>query len=152
MDTKEIALFKLHAWGIRLLNVLEIHSHELTNSNIEYMYKNEDKKLLKEFGEGVWKFIQTYRNELTKDDLRSLAFRAWQEDEILWLIPSFLYETIPNDLVISGIYDSDENEEPRIFKVARNEKGEPNLDDDIRFGVLAYGLILDKPKKIKTEN
>lgn len=71
-------------------------------------------------------------NSLSVDDAKNLGFSKWSDEfENLYLIPSYLWRFIPSGLDVRDfdnntvIYDSFEQ-----------------LDNDERFGCLAYGLII----------
>lgn len=71
-------------------------------------------------------------NSLTDQDCKELRFGRWEEGNPLRLIPIWLYEAIPVGTKLTSI-----NGEEVIFDGS-------NIDTDIHFGCLAWGII---PKK-----
>lgn len=67
---------------------------------------------------------------LTKDQAEMLGFKRWSEEEPdLLLIPAYLWRFIPSGLNLKSINGEVEN-----YKTFED------LDNDCRFGCLAYGL------------
>ena len=74
--------------------------------------------------------------KLTVEEAKELRFRKWDDDmPNLWLFPLYLVPIIPEGLEITyldgekGIYHKDE------------------MDNDIRFGVVAYGIEIEEGEK-----
>lgn len=71
-------------------------------------------------------------NNLDKETINLLRFKRWGEESNLYLLPLYILPIVPvgtNLTCISGnevIYDGN------------------NIDTDIRFGCLAYGIVIDK--------
>lgn len=74
--------------------------------------------------------------------LLKMGYRIWNETATrrLWLIPGTLYNYIPDGYELVDIF-----EKPLKF-----EKGK--TDNDIRFGVLAYGFMQETPSQSTEEN
>ena len=84
------------------------------------------------------------------DELKKLGLCAWNnpkdEDAVdgefggkqLWLIPGAWYKQLPMGLVLTCISGKEE-----IVKNGYDLFSSPNyIDDDIRFGCLAYGILV----------
>ena len=70
--------------------------------------------------------------KLTVEEARELRFRRWDEDmPNLWLFPLYLVPIIPEGLEIT--YISGEKEKYQADK----------MDNDIRFGCVAYGIEIE---------
>lgn len=69
--------------------------------------------------------------ELTLDQLKDMGFCKWNENTNLYLIPGEWYDKIPEGLPVVDVFDKEE-----IF--SKETHG-----DDVRFGCLAYGIIID---------
>jgi hypothetical protein len=54
--------------------------------------------------------------------------KLWDNDSDLWLLTPEEFAEVPDNIVLLSISD-----EPKV-------KGQDYIDDDTRFGVLAYGL------------
>lgn len=67
---------------------------------------------------------------LTVEEARALRFMKWEEESDLWLFPLWLVPLIPEGLVVTFI---DGHTTPYI---------KDTLDNDIRFGCVAYGIII----------
>lgn len=65
---------------------------------------------------------------LTLQEAKELRFRRWEEESDLWLIPIWLYPFIPEDLELTSI--------------GGNKGFAHNIDTDVRFGCLAWGILL----------
>lgn len=62
-----------------------------------------------------------------------LGFKFWKEDSNLMLIPGYLYQYIPEGLELYSI--SGEKEQYESYA---------DLDNDCRFGCLAYGIYMQE--------
>ena len=73
---------------------------------------------------------------LTEQDCINLGFGMWDEDpaEALYLIPGYLYTFIPEGLKLQTIFGA---------QVVAQAK-QANLDNECRFGALAYGLVFKR--------
>lgn len=60
---------------------------------------------------------------------KALGFQFWEEDSTLMLIPGYLYQFIPAGLELYN-----------IFRDKKEYKNYTDLDNDCRFGCLAYGI------------
>ena len=91
------------------------------------------KKEIKEATEKVIEELKKHINwdNLTKQDCIELRFRKW-DDSNLYLIPLYLFPIIPIGLKVYCI-DGDE-----IINDGTN------LDNDNRFGCIAYGIKVEK--------
>lgn len=62
-----------------------------------------------------------------------LGFKFWEEDSNLMLIPGYLYQFIPEGLELYSISGEEEQYESYA-----------DLDNDTRFGCLAYGIYMQE--------
>lgn len=67
----------------------------------------------------------------SKEELKALGLQLWDEESRLYLFPSDWYNYIPEGYMITDISG----------KVEAFQKGV--TDDDIRFGALAYGIVVE---------
>lgn len=112
----------------------------IVNSAAESMnYLNWDADFvasqLREIPERIKKadwFIPVNPSDLTEKEMRELGFRKWSEDDPMFLIPLWIFPFLPDE-VDCGCIDG----EKRIQKKSE-------MDNDHRFGCLAYGVM---PKK-----
>jgi len=70
----------------------------------------------------------------TADDLKALKWGRWSKDSPLWLCPEKQFADLPDGIALHSISG----------KVA--VKGRDAIDDDTRFGYLAYGIIPGKTR------
>lgn len=91
----------------------------------------------KEIKEASQKFVEEIRkyidwDNLTEEDCKELRFCKWDEESGIYLIPLYLFPIIPIGL--------------KVYSISGNEivNDGTNLDNDIRFGCIAYGI---KPRK-----
>lgn len=75
-------------------------------------------------------------NSLTYEDMSQLGFGKWSNESELMLIPHYLHGALPKGLVVTCINGT-------TYTV-----GVDTINDDIRYGKLAYGLF-PKPKSLK---
>jgi hypothetical protein len=66
--------------------------------------------------------------ELSGEELNILGFKLWDEESGVYLAPLWAYDLIPDGTVLTSI-DGD-----------TLVKGEDDIDFDVRFGCLAYGI------------
>lgn len=102
----------------------------------EYKDWSKESKV-KELEEGFKTFYDSLKNnnlidfeKLTIDEARELRFEKWSDESGLWLIPLYLKPLLPSGLKVTAI-------DGEVLEV-----GKDKLDNDIRFGVLAYGIII----------
>ena len=73
--------------------------------------------------------------DLTATELKSLGAMKWEDESSLMLLPLWLYHFIPDHVALvsidGGVY----------------VKRDGNIDLDIRFGCIAYGVHVDDEKK-----
>lgn len=69
---------------------------------------------------------------LTEEECKYMGFGKWDEESGIWLIPLWLYKSIPVGIKLYSI-----NGEEVMFDGS-------NIDTDTRYGCLAFGI---KPKK-----
>lgn len=101
-------------------------------------YENwSDKFCRKEIKEASQKFVEEIKNHidwnnLTEEDCKELRFDKWDEESGIYLIPLYLFPIIPIGL--------------KVYCISGEEivNDGTNLDNDIRFGCIAYGI---KPRK-----
>ena len=72
----------------------------------------------------------------TADDLRSLGWGRWDEKSGLFLCPESQWSQVPDGIALTSISGD--------VKV----KGRDHIDQDTRFGMLAYGIV---PGKTRTD-
>ena len=72
-------------------------------------------------------------NDLTETELKELGFKKWSEDTDMRLIPLWLFSFLTDEFMACSI----DNYEPRMMKLSE-------MDNDARFGCIAFGVI---PKK-----
>ncbi len=92
---------------------------------------------VEELEEGFKIFYDSLKNNnlidfenLTVEEARELRFSKWDEESNLWLIPLYLKPLLPSGLKVTAI-------DGEVLEV-----GKDYLDNDIRFGVLAYGIVI----------
>lgn len=90
----------------------------------------EVKKSMDKFVEELKKHIDF--SNLTEEDCRELRFKRWDEESDIMLIPLYLVPAIPIGTTLTSISGEDVIYDGH------------NIDLDIRFGCIAYGI---KPKK-----
>lgn len=101
--------------------------NEYKGWDAEYKIK-ELEEGFKIFNNSLKKYID-FEN-LTVDEARELRFSKWSDESDLWLIPLYLKPLLPTGLKVTTI-------DGEVLEV-----GKDYLDDDIRFGVLAYGIVI----------
>lgn len=91
----------------------------------------------KEIKEAIQKFVEEIKKHidwenLTEEECKELRFGKWDEESGIYLIPLYLFPIIPIGL--------------KVYSIMGNEivNDGTNLNNDIRFGCIAYGI---KPKK-----
>ena len=91
----------------------------------------------KEIKEANQKFVDEIKKHidwenLTEEDCKELRFGKWDEESGIYLIPLYLFPIIPIGL--------------KVYSISGGEivNDGTNLDNDTRFGCIAYGI---KPKK-----
>lgn len=87
----------------------------------------------KEIKEANQKFVEEIKKHidwenLTEEDCKELRFCKWDEESGIYLIPLYLFPIIPIGL--------------KVYSISGNEivNDGTNLDNDIRFGCIAYGI------------
>lgn len=73
-------------------------------------------------------------NNLTVEEAKELRFGKWDEDSDLWLFPLWLVPLIPEGLEVTTIS-------------GETIKYDKNMDNDIRFGCVAYGIKIKDKKE-----
>lgn len=99
----------------------------------EDMKKKELDKAFKTFNNSFKKYIDF--DNLTVDEARELRFQKFDRESDLWLFPLYLLPILPDGLKVKTI-----GGEELIV-------GKDELDNDIRFGALAFGLELKENKE-----
>lgn len=94
-------------------------------------------KELKDKFDKFYKFLQEKENieildlnKLTIEQAKELGFQRWDEESDIWLFPLWFLPLIPIGTEVTSISGD---------KIIYNGK---NLDNDIRFGCIAYGVQL----------
>lgn len=100
----------------------------------------DDKLKVEEVKDAYKKFYDTVKkhidfDNLTIDEAKELRFKKWDDDSDLYLFPLWLVPIIPEELPVYFI-DSDE-------AIPYNKL----LDNDVRFGCVAYGLKIKEEKE-----
>lgn len=109
-----------------------------------YAYKSWSNETKTEEIKSVFKSIEHYLGEidladLSQKDAKMLGFGTWDASGLM-LIPLYLKNVIKNKCVVYDIFG-----ESSVWDV-------DSIDDDTRFGMLAYGFFLkdiDKEKALK---
>lgn len=94
----------------------------------EYVYKwnSYNTKSFDEFYEELKKNIDF--TKLTREEAEELRFGKWDEESNLYLFPLWLVPIIPEGLEVTGISGCK-------YKYEKDK-----MDNDIRFGCVAYGI------------
>lgn len=121
----DITLTRVLTWGLNNLSVDTPFKNEELPANI---WLNNIAMAIKNN-----KLINF--NELTPTQAYELGFRKWDEEDNLYLIPLWLYKALPDGLEVTSI-DGD-----------KLIVGKDYLDNDIRFGVLAFGIKLKEEEQ-----
>jgi hypothetical protein len=74
----------------------------------------------------------------TADDLTALKWLRWDEDSGLYLCPAAQFGSLPDGIALWSISGD--------VKV----KGRDHIDDDTRYGMLAYGIIPGRTRTDRT--
>lgn len=69
---------------------------------------------------------------LSVEELKELGFKKWDEESELYLIPLWAFDLIPDGTVLECISGE------RVIK------GKDEIDLDVRFGCIAYGLNIEE--------
>jgi len=77
-------------------------------------------------------FVPINPADLTEAEMRELGFGKWSKEDPMFLIPLWLFPFLPDEVDCGSI-----SGEKRILKKSE-------MDNDHRFGCLAYGVV---PKK-----
>ena len=87
---------------------------------------------VKSYFETFYNSIKKYLNleELTVQEAKELRFQKWDDKSDLWLFPLWVLPLIPEGMEVVTISGE-------TIKFNRKE-----VDDDIRFGCLAFGVVL----------
>ena len=88
---------------------------------------NELENAFKRFYESAKK-LELDLNKLTVDELREMRFCKWDDKSDLWLIPLWFVPLLPVGIELTSIFGN---------KVTYTGD---NLDLDVRFGCIAYGI------------
>ena len=111
-----------------LLNVEFINQlSQLNEYDWDVEYKIE--KLQQSFS-NYYERLEIDFDKLTKEEAISLGFKIWKDN--IMLIPLYLKPKLPVGIELIDIFDN-------IIKYDG-----ANIDNDIRFGCLAYGIKIDK--------
>jgi len=105
-------------------------------------YNWDDDFKIEQVEEVYDKVIEFFRNEVeidlnNEEQLKMLGFQRWNDETELFLIPLWAYDLVPDGTKMHSIFDE------------TVEKGEEEIDKDIRLGCLAYGIVPDVPDKAK---
>lgn len=72
-------------------------------------------------------------NNITLEVAKAIGMQKWDDDSDLYLFPYYLYTIIPIGLKVTSIFD-----EELVWT--------DHMDDDTRFGCLAFGLRIKEDK------
>lgn len=116
----------------RLVNHFTWLANKLAESNT-YNWStefkvNELKKAFNTFYESAKK-LELDLEKLTVDELREMRFCKWDDESNLWLIPLWFVPLLPVGIELTNIGGG---------KVKYTGD---NIDLDIRFGCIAYGIV-----------
>lgn len=89
---------------------------------------NELKKTFEKFYESAKK-LELDLDKLTVDELREMRFCKWDEESNLWLIPLWFVPLLPVGIELTNIGGG------KLTYTGNN------IDLDIRFGCIAYGIV-----------
>jgi len=122
--------------GVRFLNSMAIEARrlpEFAKNGVE----NYSKAIAGEIPWEAWRERITAGVGVATDALAALGFRPWSDegDSELWLAPFWLVPFIPDGFPVVSI-DGE-----------RCEWKRSEIDDDIRFGVIAYGIEVPRPQE-----
>lgn len=119
--------------GIRFLN--EVALYELPEG-LKKEVEACSKAITKEIPWDTWRERIDKHLGVPTDVLLALGFRPWNDgDPELWLIPFWLMPHIPDGFPVAAI-------DGEHLAWDKNR-----IDDDVRFGCLAYGIEVPKPAK-----
>lgn len=122
-----------------IVNCLTWYANKVSETTQYKSWSNEFCR--KEIEESTGKFLNELRklidfSNLTREEAVELRFGKWEENSDLYLIPLYLLPIIPIGTELICI-----NGEKIIYDGT-------NVDNDIRFGCIAYGInILERKEK-----
>jgi hypothetical protein len=126
---------------LKELNVLGLLRHVVNNVAMTEEYKRwsdefSRKETIKSLKRVQEEFKKVDFTELSEDELRDLGFSKWSEEELpgVWLVPLYLYPCIPDGTELTSIFGE------------KAVKGTDEIDNDVRFGCLAYGITVKEPE------
>lgn len=118
------------------------HLTWLTNQLSQiYMYSNCSNELkAQEINEGFNRFYKSLGSKkyidfknITREEASELRFGKWSEEQPnLWLFPLWIVPLIPDGMTVYGL-------DGKPFKYEKEK-----TDNDIRFGCVAYGILIDE--------
>ena len=128
MDVTEIKNMTTYEKCVNVRRVIVTRAAEVMN------YINwDDKFASKQIREIPEVLAKKYGNiniaELTKAQMHDLGFGRWSEESPIMLIPLWLYKFLPDEFECECIDGT-----KKVMKTAE-------MDNDHRFGCLAYGII-----------
>ena len=94
--------------------------------------RDENRRTHEQFTDELRKYIDL--SKLTREEAIELRFMKWDDESDLYLIPLYLLSFIPIGTELTCI-----SGEKVIY-------GETNIDNDIRFGCIAYGINIPETK------
>ena len=124
----------------------------ITTAAMIFNYKWSDELSSKQINETFDSFNAALSEHIKWEDITAenavddYGFGIWSEcgEDTLYLIPLILLPIIPEGIELTSI-----NDDNVIFH--RDEDGRPNIDIDVRCGLLAYGVKLRKKKTSVTK-
>lgn len=128
------------------VRIINNYKNYIMNENAKAFGYNSwsDEFKLKTIREAYDKFLDENTinwNNFTKDELGSLGFSAWDDDLIL--MPLWAFHICKDGIVLTS-FDGEEK-----------TKGSDEIDDDVRFGCIAWGFktkdLLKRERKMKLE-
>lgn len=123
-----------------IINCLTWYANKVSETT---QYKSwSDEFCRKEIEESTGKFLNELKklidfSNLTREEAVELRFGKWEENSDLYLIPLYLLPIIPIGIELTCI-----NGEKIIYDGT-------NVDNDIRFGCIAYGINITERKEGK---
>lgn len=108
------------------------------------LVKDEVNKAVDTFTEELKKVINW--SDITVENANEYGLSIWSDEDVdkLYLIPLWMLPIVPDGTELTSISG-------KKVVLTHDEKGEPNIDTDVRGGYLAYGVVFPK-NEIREEN
>lgn len=126
--------------GVRFLNQMAIDKDRLPDFAKKEI-SDCSKAIARDIPWDTWRERIEGNLGVSTDALIALGFKPWSDegDMELWLFPYWLLPFIPDGFPVVAI----DGEKLNFNK--------DDADDDIRFGVLTYGIEVPRPQKVETK-